>query len=118
MRGADLKQRLAAVLAADVVGYARLMAADQRGTVVALDEARSVFRAHIEANQGRVVDMVGDSVLAVFESATGAVSAALAIQNAMGAAGDTASEERRMRFRIGVHLGDVMPRDGDLFGDP
>lgn len=118
LRGADLKQRLAAVLAADVVGYARLMAADQRGTVVALDEARSVFRAHIEANQGRVVDMVGDSVLAVFESATGAVSAALAIQNAMGAAGDTASEERRMRFRIGVHLGDVIELpDGTVYGD-
>ena len=82
MRESDLKQRLAAVLAADVAGYARLMSADQRGTVVAIDAARTVFRAHIEANQGRVVDAVGDSVLAVFETAMGAVGAALAIQEA------------------------------------
>lgn len=114
----DLKQRLAAVLAADVAGYARLMSADQRGTVVAIDAARSVFRAHIEANHGRVVDAVGDSILAVFETAMGAVSAALAIQEALGAAGDSASEERRMRFRIGVHLGDVIELcDGTVYGD-
>lgn len=118
MRESDLKQRLAAVLAADVAGYARLMSADQRGTVIALDAARSVFRKHTEANQGRVVDAVGDSVLAVFETAMGAVSAALAIQDAFGASGNTASEQGRMRFRIGVHLGDVIEMcDGTVYGD-
>src|SRR5512141_1346802 len=94
------------------------MAADERATVAALDAARALFRTNIGINQGRVVDMAGDSVLAVFESATGAVSAALAIQNAISASGETASEERRMRFRIGVHLGDVIELpDGTVYGD-
>jgi len=81
-----LKQRLAAILAADVAGYSRLMAADERGTVAALDAGRDVFRRHIEASQGRVIDMAGDSVLAVFETATGAVRAALASQDELAAA--------------------------------
>ena len=76
----ELHQRLAAILAADVAGYSRLMAIDERATVAALDAARQVFRSTIESNQGRVVDMAGDSVLAVFETAAGAVSTALAVQ--------------------------------------
>src|SRR5215470_2487181 len=76
----DLKQRLAAILAADVAGYSRLMAGDERATVQSLDTARTLFRARIEANQGRVIDMAGDSVLAVFETAAGAVTAALDVQ--------------------------------------
>jgi adenylate cyclase len=113
-----LRQRLAAILAADAAGYSRLMAADERATVAALDAARAVFRAGIEANAGRVVDMAGDSVLAVFESAAGAVSAALAVQHAL--ARDTAPlpENRRLWFRIGVHLGDVTEKpDGTVYGD-
>jgi len=74
------RHRLAAILAADVVGYSRLMSADERGTVAALDAGRRVFRTEIEASQGRVIDMAGDSVLAVFDSAIGAVSAAVAMQ--------------------------------------
>ena len=77
MSGSELKQRLAAILAADVAGYSRLMSVDERATVAALDAARAVFRKQIESSQGRVIDMAGDSVLAVFETATGAVSAAL-----------------------------------------
>jgi adenylate cyclase len=73
--GTELRQRLAAILAADVAGYSRLMAADERATVAALDAARAVFRAQIESSQGRVIDMAGDSVLAVFETATGAAAA-------------------------------------------
>ena len=80
MSGTELKQRLAAILVADVTGYSRLMTTDERATVAALDSARKVFRSRVESNQGRVIDMAGDSVLAVFETATGAVSAALAIQ--------------------------------------
>ncbi len=118
MSGSDLKQRLAAILAADVAGYSWLMAADERATVVALDAARVVFRAQIEANQGRVIDMAGDSVLAVFETATGAVSAALAVQRALNATIADVAEARRMRFRIGVHLGDVIEKaDGTIYGD-
>ena len=74
MSGTDLKQRLAAILAADAAGYSRLMSIDDRGTVAALDAARAVFRTQIEANRGRVIDMAGDSVLAVFDTASGAVT--------------------------------------------
>ena len=118
MSGTDLRQRLAAILAADVAGYSRLMAADERGTVGALDAARRVFRSGIEANQGRVIDMAGDSVLAVFETAAGAVQAALSIQKEINRSGDNVPGERRMRFRIGIHLGDVIEKgDGTVYGD-
>ena len=118
MSGTDLKQRLAAILAADVAGYSRLMSLDERATVAALDDARKVFRSHIEANQGRVIDMAGDSVLAAFETATGAVAVALAVQQELDAASAAVPEERRMRFRIGVHLGDVIEKaDGTVYGD-
>jgi len=70
----DLRQRLAAILAADAVGYSRLMSLDERATVAALDAARAVFRSEIESRQGRVIDTAGDSVLAVFETAAGAVA--------------------------------------------
>ncbi len=113
-----MKQRLAAILAADVAGYSRLMAADERATVAALDAARGIFRRIIESNQGRVIDMAGDSVLAVFEAATGAVSAAMAVQKELGSAADMVPEDRQMRFRIGVHLGDIMEKsDGTVYGD-
>ena len=113
-----MKQRLAAILAADVAGYSRLMAADERATVAALDAARAVFRNQIETNQGRVIDMAGDSVLAVFETATGAVNASLAIQKEINLPGENSAEDRRMRFRIGVHLGDVIEKaDGTIYGD-
>jgi adenylate cyclase len=75
---ADTRSRLLAILAADAAGYSRLMADDDAGTVAALDAARSVFRRHIEAHGGRVVDTAGDSVLAVFDSAAPAVRAAMA----------------------------------------
>lgn len=118
MSGTELKQRLAAILAADVAGYSRLMAADERGTVAALDAARRIFKSRIDANQGRVIDMAGDSVLAVFDTATGAVFAALAIQLEIDASSGKTPEELRMRFRIGVHLGDVIEKaDGSIYGD-
>ena len=108
MSGTELKQRLAAILAADVAGYSRLMAADERATVAALDAARAIFRTRIESNQGRVIDMAGDSVLAVFEIATGAVSAALAVQQELKGSSTDVPDDRRMRFRIGVHLGEAV----------
>ena len=81
------RTRLLAVLAADAVGYSRLMSLDDRGTVAALDAARAVFSLQIAAHDGRVIDMAGDSVLAVFETATAAVKAALAIQRQLAAIG-------------------------------
>ena len=116
--GSASRQRLAAILAADVAGYARLMAADESATVAALDAARSVFREQIESRQGRVIDMAGDSVLAVFETATGAITSALAVQQDLEALTRGMREDRRMRFRIGVHLGDVIEKDdGTVYGD-
>ncbi len=118
MSTSDLRQRLAAILAADAAGYSRLMSADERATVAALDAARAAFKKQIESNQGRVIDMAGDSVLAVFETAIGAVSAALAVQKALCTVTNEQPEHRRMRFRIGVHLGDVMEKaDGTVYGD-
>ncbi len=112
------RRRLAAILAADATGYSRLMAADEDATVAALDQARGVFKVRIEASQGRIIDTAGDSVLAVFETATGAVSAALAIQKEIEAAAAALPLDRRMRFRIGIHLGDVIEKaDGTVYGD-
>jgi adenylate cyclase len=114
----ELQHRLAAILAADVAGYSRLMSIDDKATVVALDAARAVFRTQVEAQQGRIIDMAGDSVLAVFGTAAGAVTAALAIQAQVNALAETEPEDRRMRFRIGVHLGDVIEKaDGTVYGE-
>jgi adenylate cyclase len=115
-----LTQRLAAILVADVAGYSRLMSLDERATVADLDAARALFRARVEASRsrGRVIDTAGDSVLAVFDTATGAVGAAVAIQEELARLFAGAPEERRMRFRIGLHLGDVIEKaDGTVYGE-
>ncbi len=118
MTDSPFRQRLAAILAADAAGYSRLMAVDEAATVAALDAARAVFRSQIEAHRGRVIDMAGDSVLAVFDTAIGAVSAALAVQRELAASDGAQPEATRMRFRIGVHLGDVIEKgDGTVYGD-
>ncbi len=94
------------------------MASDERGTVEALDTARAVFKSVIEANRGRVIDMAGDSILAIFETANGAVVSAIAVQKALDLASVAEPEERRLRFRIGIHLGDVIEKpDGTIYGD-
>ncbi len=118
MKETSVKQRLAAILAADATGFSRLMADDEQSTMSALEDARSVFRSHIEAHQGRVMDMAGDSIFAVFDTASGAVEAAQAVQRTLNAGAAQMPQERQMRFRIGVHLGDVMEKsDGTVFGD-
>jgi len=114
----SVKHRLTAILAADAAGFSRLMAVDEGATVTALDAARRVFRDQIEAHQGRVIDMAGDSVLAVFETASGAITASLAIQQGLHAAARAEPQDSTMRFRIGVHLGDVIEKhDGTVYGD-
>ncbi len=111
-------QRLAAILAADVAGYTALMQDDERATVETLDEYRAVFREHVPAQGGRVVDTAGDSVLASFPSAIGAVRAAIRIQDELESRNRNLTEDRRMRFRIGVNLGDVIEKDdGTVYGD-
>jgi adenylate cyclase len=112
------RHRLAAILAADVVGYSRLMAADERATVAALDAGRQVFRTEIEERRGRVMDMAGDSVLAVFDSAIGALGAALVVQRRIDESSRDVPDDRRMLYRVGVHLGEVMEKsDGTVYGD-
>ncbi|HWK84385.1 MAG TPA: adenylate/guanylate cyclase domain-containing protein, partial [Caldimonas sp.] len=118
MSESQIRQRLAAILVADVAGYSRLMGCDECGTVANLEGARSVFRASVESHQGRVIDMAGDSVLAIYETASGAVASALAIQHELDERAAQVAEDCRMRFRIGIHLGDVMEKtDGSVFGD-
>ena len=118
MSETETRQRLAAILMADVAGYSRLMNCDERGTVAALDNARAVFRTTIDAHRGRVIDMAGDSVLAVFETASGAVVSALAIQAELARRSADVAADCRMQFRIGIHLGDVMEKaDGTVYGD-
>lgn len=118
MADTGIREHLAAILAADMAAYSRLMAADERATVAAIDIARALFRTCIEAHSGRVIDMAGDSVLALFETAAGAMRAALAVQEKLNAEAMTVPKERRVHFRIGVHLGDVIEKaDGTVYGD-
>ena len=118
MENPALRQRLLAILAADAAGYARLMAIDDRATVDALDAARAVFRRHALATGGRLVDTAGDSVLAVFETAAGAVSCALAVQDALSRQTRRPEHRSPMLFRIGIHVGDVLEKDdGTVYGD-
>ena len=111
-------RKLAAILAADVSGYSRLMALNDVATVKNLNEARGVFRAHIERHHGRVIDMVGDSVLAVFPSALEAVQCAVGVQAALREMNAARTPEEQMLFRIGVNVGDVIEQsDGTVYGD-
>jgi predicted ATPase/class 3 adenylate cyclase len=112
-----IRHRLMAILAADASGYSRRMSEDELGTVADLDAARQVFRERVADHGGRVVDTAGDSVLAVFDTAAGAVDAAVAVQRQLGCTGAGELEAVRLRFRIGVHLGDVIEKpDGSVYG--
>jgi len=111
-------RKLEAILAADVAGYSRLMQENDEATVSMLEEYRIIFRERIQTRHGRVVDMAGDSVLAVFEAATEAVRAAREIQNELGQRNEALPEPRRMCFRIGVNVGEVIEKpDGSVYGD-
>ncbi len=111
-------RKVTTILAADAVGYSRLMNTDEAATVAALNGRRAIFREQIEGRGGRIIDTAGDSVLAELKSVVEAVDAAVAIQAAIEAASASEPEDRRMRFRIGVNLGDVIEQDdGTLYGD-
>lgn len=106
-------RRLAAILAADVVGYSRLMGADEAGTLAALRHHReTVFNPAVAAHNGRVVKLIGDGTLVEFASVVDAVACAVAIQNAARAGAQSA-----ITLRIGVNLGDVIVDGDDLYGD-
>jgi adenylate cyclase len=113
----EVKRRLAAIFAADVEGYSRLMGADEVATLDALTARREILDRLIATHGGRIANTAGDSVLAEFVSAVDAVRCAIEAQDALAKANSTLPETRRINFRIGVHVGDVMVRAGDLFGD-
>ena len=114
---ADTERRLVAIFAADVEGYSRLMGADEVGTLRDLTQRRSVLDGLIAAHRGRIANTAGDSLLAEFGSAVDAVQCAVDAQAALAEANAAALPERHINFRIGVHVGDVMVKGGDLFGD-
>jgi adenylate cyclase len=113
----SVSRRLVAVFAADVEGYSRLMGADEVGTLKALTERRAILDRIIGEHRGRIANTAGDSVLAEFGSAVDAVQCAVKAQAALAEANASLAPDRRICFRIGVHIGDVMVRAGDLFGD-
>lgn len=113
------QRRLAAILACDVVGYSRLMERDERGTLERLKTYRKdLLEPLVSEHQGRIVKLTGDGMLCEFASVVNAVSSAMAIQQALAEHEAETPEEERIRFRIGVNLGDVVcEEDGDLYGD-
>src|SRR6266550_5870630 len=117
MEAPPLERRLAAILAADVEGYSRLMHGDEEATMATLSARRAVVDELIAQHRGRIANTAGDSVLAEFASVLDAVSCAIEIQAALQRATEGAPEGRRMRFRIGVNVGDVMVKGDDIFGD-
>ena len=117
MTESELKHRLAALLSADVVGYSRLMAADELATVRTLAICRDKIHALVQEIGGRVVNFVGDNVLVEFPSVRDAVSCALEIQNSLATLNAGMDENRHMRFRIGIHLGDILVEGEVIYGD-
>jgi adenylate cyclase len=112
-----VERRLAAILAADVAGYSRLMSQDEGGTLQSMTSHRKIMDRLIAEHGGRIANTAGDSVLAEFPSAVDAVQCAVGVQAALAQANQGIPDNRRVQFRIGVHVGDVMIRGGDLLGD-
>jgi adenylate cyclase len=111
------ERKLAAILSADVVGYSRLMAENEAATVRTLSDYREEIGLLVRQHRGRVVDTAGDSLLAEFPTATDAVSCAVDIQGSLGVRNATLTPERRMEFRIGIHLGEVRVEGERIYGD-
>ena len=112
-----MERKLTAILCADVYGYSRLMGEDEEGTLRTLSACRKITDSLIERHHGRFVNSAGDSVLAEFASVVEAVNCAVSIQTALRAENAELPLERRMQFRIGVNLGDVMVEGEQIYGD-
>jgi adenylate cyclase len=118
MAAARVDRRLAAILAADVVGYARLIERDEAGTLERLKAHRkALIEPLVAEHQGRMVKLMGDGALCEFGSVVDAVQCALLIQQGMAEREADTPEDQRIRFRIGINLGDVVADEGDLYGD-
>ena len=113
-----INRKLAAILAADVVGYSRLMAADEAGTLAALKRHREVvFDPAVAAHNGRIVKLIGDGTIVEFGSVVDAVNCALSVQRRNGALPDEGFGQSKIILRIGVNLGDVIIEGDDIYGD-
>jgi adenylate cyclase len=118
MAEARVQRRLAAILAADIAGYSRLMGVDEEGTLAALKACRrEPLDPKIAEHRGRIVKTTGDGVLVEFASAVDAVRCAIEIQHAMVERNASIPEDRRIEFRIGINAGDIIIEGGDIFGD-
>src|SRR5215475_9685134 len=117
MQASPVKRRLAAILAADVAGYSRMVAEDEEGTLRTLGAYRTTLGDLIAEHGGRIFGTAGDSVIAEFASAVQAVRAAVAIQRALQRRNADLPVARRLEFRIGLNLGDVVVEGTDLLGD-
>src|SRR5262249_403283 len=112
------QRRLAAILAADVVGYSRLMERDEAGTLAALKSRRTqILQPTVSKHRGRSVKVMGDGVLVEFASAVNAVICAVELQGAMDKANAGVDRDKHIVLRIGINLGDVMIEGSDLYGD-
>src|SRR6476620_7193971 len=115
---AQTSRRLAAIMAADMVGYSRLMGADEEGTLAALkSHRRELIDPLISQHQGRIVKTTGDGLLIEFASVVDAVRCAVVIQQGMADRNADIDDAHRIRFRIGINVGDVIVDEGDIFGD-
>src|SRR5438552_10486865 len=112
-----MEHKLIAILSADVKGYSRLMGADEEGTLRTLNSYRKVLDTLIAQHRGRVVGAAGDSVLVEFASVVDAVQCAVVIQATLKAENASLPADRRMEFRIGINLGDVMVEGEQIYGD-
>ena len=118
MSEARVNRKLAAILAADVVGYSRLMSADEEGTLSALKQHRqTVFDPAVAAHNGRIVKLIGDGTIVEFASVVDAVNCALSVQRSDGALPDEALRQPKIVLRIGINLGDVIIEGDDIYGD-
>ncbi len=111
------KRKLTAILSADVVGYSRLMEDNEEATIQTLNTYRNSMSAHIQQHRGRVVDMTGDNLMAEFSSVVDAVKCAVETQKEMSERNADLPENRRMLFRIGVNLGDIVEEEDRIYGD-
>ncbi len=112
-----VERRLAAILAADVAGYSRLMGIDEAGTARTLREHRAVTGALVAKHGGRIVKTTGDGLLIEFPSVVDAVECAVAVQTVMVERNARVPEDRRMLLRVGINLGDVLVQGDDILGD-
>jgi adenylate cyclase len=117
MTAQEVKRKLAAILSADVKGYSRLMEEDEKGTVHTLNAYKKIMSGLIQKHRGRVVDAPGDNVLAEFRSVVDAVECAVEIQKELKSRNADLPENRKMEFRIGVNLGDVIEDGEQILGD-